>query len=353
MARLFQVLKGIYYGTTPGALRGPQALFEQAKKAKVKNVTLKACKDFLATQPIYTRNRPARKSYKRNKIDANYPGHVVQIDILDLVNFKDSNPYRYVLLSYDTFSKYLVGLPLSSRKVEPIQEALETMIETSPFPWRAIFWDRESSFVSKYVQNFLTARKIHNYFTTAKTKAAGVERSIRTLRNLLQRRLEASKSTYWERELPKIIANFNKRKHSVTKIPPNDLARNPTLLVIPPESKPANQIKVPPVGSHVRLNRLRGIFEKEASSSWTEEVFIVTRLNTTGSIPLIYVKDLKGDPILGGLYPEEVQQVSWDGKRLVDKVLKQRKLPGKPREYLVSYRGWPVKFNEWLAKVPL
>ena len=225
------------------------------------------------------------------------------------------------------------------------------MIDSSPFPWRVIYWDKEGSFLSKSVQDFLSKREIHNYTTKSIVKAPGVERSIRTLRTLLQRRFEASKSTSWERKLPKIIANYNKRKHSVTKIPPNDLARNPALLIMVPESKPAKQVKVPPVGSHVRLNRLRGIFEKEASSSWTEEVFLVTRHNTSGSIPLVYVEDLKGDPILGGLYPEEVQQVSWDGKRQVDKIIKQLQLRGKPREYFVSYRGWPVKFNEWLTKI--
>ena len=261
MARLFQILKGIYYGSTPGALRGPQALFEQAKKMKVKKVTLKACKEFLATQPIYTRNRRARRNYKRRKIDANHPGHIVQVDILDLVKFQDSNPYRYVLLSYDTFSKFLVGLPLENRKVDTVQKALEAMIDASPFPWRAIYWDKEGSFLSKSVQDFLKAREIHNYTTKSVVKAPGVERSIRTLRTLLQRRFEASKSTYWEKELPKIIANYNKRKHSVTKIPPNDLARDPTLLVFPPEPKLIKHIKPPPpIGSFVRLYRLRGIF---------------------------------------------------------------------------------------------
>ena len=351
MARLFQILKGIYYGTTPGALRGPQALFDQAKKTKVKNITLEKCKEFLATQPIYTRNRPARRNYERNKIETNYPGHIVQVDILDLVKFQDSNNFRYVLLSYDTFSKFLVGLPLANRKVDTVLDALKRMIDSSPFPWRAIYWDKEGSFLSKLVQDFLKERKIHNYTTKSLVKAPGVERSIRTLRTLLQRRFEASKSTHWERELPKIIANYNRRKHSATKIPPNDLARNPMLFIPLSKSPPSKRYKLPPIGSHVRLNRLRGIFEKEASSSWTEEVFLVTRHNTTGAIPLVYVEDLKGEPILGGLYPEEIQQVSWDGKRQVDKIIKQRQLRVKPREYFVSYRGWPVKFNEWLTKI--
>ena len=78
----------------------------------------------------------------------------------------------------------------------------------------------------------------------------------------------------------------------------------------------------------------------------------MVRHNTSRAIPLIYVEDLMGEQIQGGLYPEEYQQVTWNGKRELDKVLKERKPKGRPREYLVSYRGWPPKFNAWVKTLP-
>jgi hypothetical protein len=352
MAPLLSVLKGIYYGGTPGALRGPQALFDQAKKMKTKGVTLEKCKKFLASQPVYTRHRPARVNYKRNTVDANYPGHIVQIDIMDMQRLRDSNQHLYVFLSYDTFSKFLTGVPLLNRQPVSVQGALEATIEASPFPWEAIYWDKEGAFISRHIQAFLKERGIHNYTTKSKVKAPGVERSIRTLRTLLQRRFEVSNSIKWEKELPKIIASYNKRKHSTTKLPPNDLARNPLLLVSEAPRRPSKKYKLPAVGAHVRLNRLRGIFEKEASSTYTEEVFKVVRHKTSVPIPLIYVEDMAGDPILGGLYPEEYQQITWSGKKEIDKVIRERKPPGKPREFLVAYKGWPPKFNAWVNRRP-
>ena len=77
--RLEQKLEQIYYGKNPGALRGPAALFKEAKAQQVRGVTLKACKQFLKTQPTYTLYRPARRHYPRNHIIANYPGAVVQV----------------------------------------------------------------------------------------------------------------------------------------------------------------------------------------------------------------------------------------------------------------------------------
>ena len=359
MARLFQILKGIYYGETPGALRGPQALFEQAKKLKVKNVTLANCREFLKSQPVYTRNRPARKNYRRNHIEANIPGDVVQVDIWDLQSFKADNQHLYVLLAYDTFSKYLSGVPLLNRKPDSVQAGLEALIASSPFEWKRIYWDKEGSFVSRQIQGFLKNQSIHNYTTKSRVKAPGVERSIRTLRNLLQRRMEASGSLKWEKELPKLISNYNRRRHSTTKLVPAVLAESPWLLAEKEltfahndKDSPVHKPKLPPIGSFVRLNRLRGIFEKEASNTWTEEVFRVVRHKTTAPIPLIYVEDLQGDKIEGGLYPEEYQAVEWDGKKTVDQVLKTRQQRAKPKEYLVSYKGWPKKFNEWTTKKP-
>ena len=355
MAPILQHLKRIYYGTTPGALRGPAALYKEAKKQKVKGLTMAKVKGFLASQPIYTRHRPARINYPRNKVEGNVPGDVVQIDIWDLTKYKASNTHLYVLLSYDTFSKFLQGVPLANRKPESVKAALETMIGASPFAWRAIYWDKEGAFISRNMQAFLKSRNIHNYTTKSKVKAPGVERSIRTLRTLLQRRMEHAGDSKWERHLPSIISNYNRRVHSTTKLPPNDLAKDPFLYKWPgssPLSPAKRKHKLPPLGSFVRLNRLRGLFEKEASSTWTEEVFRVIAHKTSSPIPLIYVEDLTGDKIEGGLYPEEYQQVDWNGKRDIDKVIKQRRLKNKPREYFVSYRGWPPKFNQWVSKLP-
>ena len=66
---------------------------------------------------------------------------------------------------------------------------------------------------------------------------------------------------------------------------------------------------------------------------------------------MIYIEDLQGEVIEGGLYPEEYQVIKWDGKK-DGRVIKERKLVGKPREYFVTYPGWPRKFDEWTTRKP-
>lgn len=135
---------------------------------------------------------------------------------------------------------------------------------------------------------------------------------------------------------------------------PLDLAVD-LMLVPPPNKKPRLSPKkiLPPVGSYVRLNRLRNTFDKESSGGWTEEVFKVVRhkIHST-NIPMLWVEDLLGEPIRGAYYPLECQEVRWDGVRKVNSILKTRKRKGHPTEYLISYYGWPRKFNEWTFVKP-
>ena len=128
MAPLLSVLKGIYYGRTPGALRGPYALYKQAKKMGIKGVTLDKVYKFLASQPVYTKHRPARRRYPRNRIVATHPGSVVQVDIMDMQRLKAFNENSYILLSYDTFSKTLSGLRRLHRFCHGFERARRVML---------------------------------------------------------------------------------------------------------------------------------------------------------------------------------------------------------------------------------
>lgn len=185
-----------------------------------------------------------------------------------------------------------------------------------------------------------------------------MERAIRTLRALLQRRFEANGNVGWEKELPLLIGNYNRRLHSVTGIAPKELAANPILIADVPQKPhrfakpPRSKIRLPPIGSFVRLNRLRGLYEKEARGGYTEEVFRVTQHKTHQPIPLIQVEDLAGEEIQGSLYPEEYQRVVWDGNKQVAKVREMRKGRNGRPEYLVSFHGWPPKFNAWTPTKP-
>ena len=94
-------------------------------------------------------------------------------------------------------------------------------------------------------------------------------------------------------------------------------------------------------------------FKKGYLGEWSREIFeIATRLPTT---PITNeLRDLSGEHIKRRFYEPEVQKVvkACDEYFDVDRILKTRKRGGKI-QYLVSWRGYPTKFNSWVDDITL
>jgi len=99
------------------------------------------------------------------------------------------------------------------------------------------------------------------------------------------------------------------------------------------------------------MAKQRRPFHKVYLGHWTEEVFeIATRLPTT---PVTYeLCDLSGESIKGRFYEPEIQKVlKSDEERFdIDRIIRTRKRHGKI-QYLVSWKGYPSKFNSWVDKL--
>ena len=77
---------------------------------------------------------------------------------------------------------------------------------------------------------------------------------------------------------------------------------------------------------------------------------IASRLPT---VPVTYeLRDLLGENIKGHFYEPEIQRVlkSDDERFVVDRILKTRKRDGKI-QYLVSWKGYPSKFDSWVNEL--
>ena len=183
---LEQALGKIYYGEyAEGSRRGIYNLYKEAKKQGVPGVTLAKCRAFLETQEVYTKYRPARKNYPRNRIIARMPGHVVQCDLMDMVRFVDENDgIRWLFVSTDTFSKYLAIVPMKGKSIKDVKEALKILLRHAPFPWSSIYFDQEPAIVSKEIRAFLKERNVRLYTTTSVVKAPQAEGMIRLERGV-------------------------------------------------------------------------------------------------------------------------------------------------------------------------
>ena len=264
--------------------------------------------------------------------------------------YRASNKHLYVLLAYDTYSKLLQGVPLLDRKPPGIIKGLRTFLD-GPIGIQTIYWDKEGSFLSRACQRFLKSVGVHNYTTTSQVKAPGVERVIRTIRSAVVRFFHHNKTQRWEKFLPRFIHSYNNRLHSSTRQRPVDLINNPLILPHQDTNPSPRPVILPPVGSFVRLNRIRNMFDKESTGTWTTEVYRVTAHKLMPrSIPMIKVEDLAGEPVIGALYPQEYQQIFFDvGSREIAHVFQTQRQRGQKTRYLVSFVGFPSSYRAWVT----
>ena len=66
---------------------------------------------------------------------------------------------------------------------------------------------------------------------------------------------------------------------------------------------------------------------------------------------VVYLEDLTGKPIQGGVYPEEVQRVEWNGEKRPKDVFKTRKRKDGIVESLVNFHYFPPSHKEWVVDV--
>ena len=89
-------------------------------------------------------------------------------------------------------------------------------------------------------------------------------------------------------------------------------------------------------------------FEKGYTANWTEEVFIVSKIQST--IPYTYkLKDTRNEIVKGTFYEPELQTAKQTTYR-IEKVLKRRTTKAGKREIYVKWVGYSSQFNQWIPE---
>jgi Chromo (CHRromatin Organisation MOdifier) domain len=99
------------------------------------------------------------------------------------------------------------------------------------------------------------------------------------------------------------------------------------------------------VGDKVRMSRTKALFEKGYLPNWSEEVYIIEKVQKTNPITFI-IKDSLGEAIQGSFYTEELQKTNQEIYR-VEKVIRKMKRDG-VQHALVKWSGYSNKYNEWI-----
>ena len=274
---------------------------------------------------------------------------LIKIWAADLVEMQKYSKWnkglKYFLMVIDVFSKY--GWIV--QKTESVSTAFDLIFKKSKRKPEKLWTDKGSEFISKHFKDFLKRHNITLYHTQKEEKSSVVERWNRTMKNKMWKMFSANNNTvYWDK-LDKLVDDYNNRKHSSIKMTPTEASKKKNekqvftnlyedeIFLKPKKTKFS-------IGDKVRLSKYkRRVFDKRYTPNWTEEVFLVDKVNSTK--PVTYnVVDLLGEKVEGSFYEKELQKAKQQTFR-IEKVVRR---DNKKKKALVKWKGYSDKFNSWV-----
>ena len=158
------------------------------------------------------------------------------------------------------------------------------------------------------------------YSTFNEGKSVIAEIFIKTLKNKIYKHMTyIGKNVYFD-VLDDIVKKYNNTVHSSIKMKPKDVKDDSFAEYFEESNKKDPKFKV---GDNVRISKYKNIFAKGYTPNWSEEVFVVNKIQNT--VPWTYlINDLNGEEIKGSFYEKELQKTDQKEFR-IEKVIKKRR----------------------------
>ena len=255
---------------------------------------------------------------------------------------------RYLLTVLDVLPKYAWVQSLKAKTGVALAKAFNKILKQGRQPNR-LQTDRGTEFYNRTFQRWVKDRGMDHFSTEGDAKAAVVERFNRTLKERLYRYFTAANTLRLVDALPQLVQGYNATRHRSIEMAPRDVTWENEEAVWKRLYEKRLKAKRPPpkfkVGDRVRLNKIHRTFEKGYLPGWTEEVFVVHRV-TPGPVPTYKFREWDDTPVKGTFYDADLQKVHVSNQALfrIEKVLKRQK-----DRLLVKWKGWPDKYNSWIA----
>ena len=156
------------------------------------------------------------------------------------------------------------------------------------------------------MKSWIEKNEIEMYVTHNEGKSVAAERFIRTLKNKIYKYMTSISKNVYIDKLDDIVNKYNNTYHSTIKMKPVDV--KPSTYIV--SSKKIND-KNPKfkVCDTVRISKYKNNFAKGYLPNWSEEVFVIKKVNNT--VPWTYViNDHNREDIVGIFYEKEFQKTN-------------------------------------------
>ena len=173
-------------------------------------------------------HKPIIRKFKRRKVNfGNFPNEIWSADLIDLKKIKkDNNGFQYIINIIDLFSRHAWSIPIKNKTGKSIVEAFDYVLgelNAINYKPKKLWVDNGSEFYDKTFKNWLNDNNIQMYSSFNEGKAVVIERFNRTLKNKMFKYFTANATYKYIDILSSLINEYNNKKHSSTKLSPNEL----------------------------------------------------------------------------------------------------------------------------------
>ena len=273
-----EIINKIYYD--PAGHGSMKTTYEDAKQ-KDKSISYVDVKKWFDTN---ISRKTQLKGY--NSFIASEPKEEYQMDLFFMNYLKDPE-FNIGLLMVDIFSKFVSIIPMKANNAPSILEAMkEAIIKMGGKP-QTLYTDDEGGLNTPLIQKYLKDQDIRHLVT--RSHAAVAERTIRTVKAMIDKRLESAKhrenqNKRWVDVLYPVLLTYNqKNKHSATKMTPKEAMKpSNTLQVKANLEMQRKHTRIYPdvnVGDYVKVYNKKEKYDKERIPVWTKDKFKVESIN--------------------------------------------------------------------------
>lgn len=345
-------LERLYYDAAhPAGYGGARNLKNSAREVNVNSI-----EEWLRSQDVYTLHKPVHRKFPRLHYNISNIDELWETDLVELGSMKDDNDgYRYLLVVIDVLSKFVWVIPLLSKTTSAVANGFNQILASTERRPTTLQSDKGKEFVGAAFQKLLKENDIR--FRTTRNpdiKAAVVERFNRTLKDRMWRYFTHKNTHRYIDVLQSLVSSYNNTVHSSIRMAPSAVT-----LYNAAEARANIQRRHPrrerskllfKIDDLVRISKTKGTFAKGYEANWSEELFKIRRV--LPGIPNVYeLEDLAGEQIDGLFYEPELQRVKKDVDNdtfEIDKIIRSRG-HGASKQVLVSWKGYPAKFNSWIS----
>ena len=203
---------------------------------------------------------------------------------------------KYILVFIDVFTKMCYVEPMKDKNGLTTLTAMENILSRLPETPNQIITDVGTEFYNRNVQNLFDSYGIVHYSLRGPHKASVAERMIQTMKGRLEKYFWQNKTKRYVDVLQQVIDNYNKTPHRSIGMAPISVDSSNRDKVFA-KMYPKHNIQFTPrlnVGDKVRIAKLKTIFEKGYTRSWSVELYTIVTAKSRGGVDYYKVKDDDG-----------------------------------------------------------